>query len=92
MQTGTVGQFHHAWKSLAAILAHGASPPAGMGMEASATICYMEKIIFGCASTREAMEERRGRCRPYMLHHLAGSMVLAFMRTVGLEKTPSRAW
>ena len=28
MQIGTVGQFHHAWKSLAAVFAHGASRPA----------------------------------------------------------------
>ena len=28
MQIGTVGQFQHAWKSVAAVLAHGASRPA----------------------------------------------------------------
>ena len=28
MRVGTVGQFQHAWKSLAAVLAHGASRPA----------------------------------------------------------------
>ena len=28
MRVGTAGQFHHAWKSLAAVFAHGASRPA----------------------------------------------------------------
>ena len=36
----------------------------------------------GCANIRDSKAERRGMCLQYMLHHTAGSIVLAFVRCV----------
>ena len=41
---------------------------------------------------RGAIDDRSGKCLPYMLHHAAGSISLALARTDGREKTPSCLW